>query len=71
MGDFNAVVFLDEHRGGSHYYYSRKASVFAEFIATNNLLDVNYVSSPYTWCNNQQGLARRWAHLDRCLVNPL
>lgn len=30
----------------------------AEFIATNNLLDVNYVGSQYFWCNNQQGLAR-------------
>lgn len=23
----------------------------------------------YTWCNNQNGLARRWAKLDCCLVN--
>lgn len=53
----NAVVSQDEHRGGSHYYYSRKAYVFSEFIALNNLLDVNYVGSPFTWCNNQQGLA--------------
>lgn len=63
MGDFNVVVSMDEHSGGSHYYYSRKALVkalvFSEFIATNNLHDVNYVGSPYTWCNNQQGLARQ------------
>lgn len=69
MGDFNAMVSQDEHRGGSNYYYSRKASVFSEFIAANNLLYVNYVGSPFTWCNNQLGLARRWARLDCCLVN--
>lgn len=71
MGDLNAVITQEEHRGGAHYYYRRKASVFSKFIATNNLLDVNFVGSPYTWCNNQQGLARRWARLDRCLVNPV
>ncbi|XP_039116586.1 uncharacterized protein LOC120252479 [Dioscorea cayenensis subsp. rotundata] len=70
MGDFNAVVSQEEHRGGAHYYYRRKALAFSEFIAANNLLDINYVGSQYTWCNNQQGLARRWARLDRCLVNP-
>lgn len=68
MGDFNAVVSQDEHRGGSHYYYSIKAFVF-RFISTNNLLDVNYVGSLYTWCNIQHGLARWWARLDYCLVN--
>lgn len=52
MGDFNEVVSQDKHSGVSHYYYSKKASVFSEFIATINLLDVNYVGSPYTWCNN-------------------
>ncbi|XP_039145509.1 uncharacterized protein LOC120282722 [Dioscorea cayenensis subsp. rotundata] len=71
MGDFNSIISKEEHRGGSNYYYSRKASVFAEFIASNNLLDVNFVGSSYTWCNNQQGLARGWARLDLCLVNPL
>lgn len=70
MGDFNAVVSQEEHHGGAHYYYRRKALAFSDFIATNNLLDVNYVGSQYTWCNNQQGLARRWARLDRCLINP-
>lgn len=43
--------------------------MFAEFIATNYLLNVNFIGSQFTWCNNQQGLARRWARLDRCLVN--
>lgn len=49
LGDFSTVVSQEKHRGGSHYYYSRKAFVFSEFIATNNLLDVKYVGSPYTW----------------------
>lgn len=69
MGDFNAMVSQDEHRGGSHYNYNRKALLFTDFITSNNLLDVNFVGSPYTWCNNKQGLARHWARLDRCLVN--
>lgn len=71
MSDFNAVTSQDEHRGGSHYYYNHKASVFSDFIASNNLLNIDYVGPPFTWCNNQSGLARRWARLDRCLANSI
>lgn len=71
LGDFNAVISQEEHRGGSHYYYSRKADAFTNFIVTNNLLTVNFIGSQFTWCNNQQDLARRWARLDRCLVNVI
>lgn len=29
IGDFNAVVDLNKHKGGSHYYYVRKARIFS------------------------------------------
>lgn len=43
--------------------------MFYDIIASNNLLDVNFIGWDFTWCNNQAGLARRWAWLDRYLVN--
>lgn len=32
-------------------------------------MDLNFSGPAFTWCNNQLGLARRWARLDRGLVN--
>lgn len=69
IGDFNSIVHGDEHKGGLFRYYACKARLFSNFIAVNGLLEVGYTGSAFTWCNNQSGLARRWARLDRCLVN--
>ncbi|XP_039146778.1 uncharacterized protein LOC120283989 [Dioscorea cayenensis subsp. rotundata] len=69
IGDFNTIASLDEFQGGSRSYYRRKARVFSDFISVNNLFDVNYTGSRFTWCNNQYGVARKWARLDRCLIN--
>lgn len=70
IGDFNAIASLKKFQGGSQIYYRRKARVFSDFIISNNLLEVNFTSSSFTWCNNQSGTARKWARLDRCLLNP-
>ncbi|XP_039138822.1 uncharacterized protein LOC120276159 [Dioscorea cayenensis subsp. rotundata] len=69
IGDFNAITSSEEHRGGSFAYYSRKALNFLNFIEANNLLDLQFSGPKYTWCNNQSGVARRWAMLDRGLIN--
>lgn len=69
VGDFNTIVNRSEHKGGSFLYYSRKANFFLNFIDSNNLFDFNFSGFRFTWCNNQSGLARRWARLDRCLAN--
>lgn len=68
IGDFNDVVSMEEFQGGSHYY-SCEAHIFFDFIASNNLLDVNFIGPIFTWCNNQLRMARKWACLDRCLIN--
>ncbi|KAJ0986430.1 hypothetical protein J5N97_004786 [Dioscorea zingiberensis] len=69
MGDFNAILNDEEHRGGSFDHYSPKSKLFNEFVSGNQLLDLGFSGSPFTWCNNQLGLARRWARLDRVLAN--
>ncbi|KAJ0964066.1 hypothetical protein J5N97_029188 [Dioscorea zingiberensis] len=40
-----------------------------DFVDSNQLLDLGYQGSPFTWSNNQTGLARRWARLDRFMAN--
>lgn len=69
VGDFNSILHRSKHKGGSFAYYARKAQFFLDFINGNNLIDLNYSGPHFTWCNNQSGLARRWARLDRCLIN--
>ncbi|XP_039123479.1 uncharacterized protein LOC120260105 [Dioscorea cayenensis subsp. rotundata] len=69
VGDFNSVLHTTEHKGGPANYYERKTRFFLDFVEYNNLIDLNYTGPAFTWCNNQSGLARRWARLDRCLIN--
>lgn len=69
IGDFNSVISLDEHKGGFHYSYSYKAYLFFNFNMSNALLDVGFIGTKYTWCDNCLGFTRRWARLDHCLVN--
>lgn len=69
ISDFNIVVSLNEFQGDSQIYYRHKARVYSDFIASNNYLEVNFTCSMFTWCNNQFKIARKWAWLDRCLLN--
>ncbi|XP_039120543.1 uncharacterized protein LOC120256952 [Dioscorea cayenensis subsp. rotundata] len=69
IGDFNSILFPNEHKGGRFSHYSRKARFFRSFVDSNNLFDLNFSGAQFTWCNNQIGLARRWARLDRCIAN--
>ncbi|KAJ0968806.1 hypothetical protein J5N97_021683 [Dioscorea zingiberensis] len=69
LGDFNAILNCEEHRGGTFDNYRAKSKLFNEFINENQLFDLGFLGTPYTWCNNQLGLARRWARLDRVLAN--
>lgn len=71
VGDFNSIVTRNEHKGGTFSYYSRKARYFHNFINNTNLVDLSFSGPVFTWCNNQHGAARRWARLDRGLVNTI
>lgn len=65
LGDFNSIINRSEHHGGSFRHYSRKATVFYDFIDSNNLFYLNFSGFQFTWCNNQTGSSRRWARLDQ------
>ncbi|KAJ0976534.1 hypothetical protein J5N97_012008 [Dioscorea zingiberensis] len=69
VGDFNAILSNEEHRGGGFDHYLAKSKAFNDFINDNELHDLGFHGSPFTWTNNQSGLARRWARLDRFFAN--
>lgn len=69
VGDFNSILSRNEHKEGSFAYYDKKARFLLNFIDENNLFDLKFYCSPYTWCNNQHGATHWWARIDWCLVN--
>ncbi|KAJ0969474.1 hypothetical protein J5N97_022351 [Dioscorea zingiberensis] len=46
-----------------------KTKLFNCFIAHNNLHELKFLGSLFTWCNNQAGYSRIYARLDRILAN--
>ena len=68
-GDFNAIIFSNEHKGGSFSRNFIKLKYFNDFVSCTGLFDLGFVGPSFTWCNNQHGLARRWATLDRFIGN--
>ncbi|XP_058071209.1 uncharacterized protein LOC131220275 [Magnolia sinica] len=42
---------------------------FQEAIHDMGLMDTRFSGSPFTWCNNRAGRSKRWARLDRILIN--
>lgn len=68
-GDFNEILSANEHKGGNCRSYSSKAKIFYNFILQNNLLDLGFSGSNFTWCNGHSRSSRRWARLDHFLAN--
>ncbi|KAG2692695.1 hypothetical protein I3760_08G064400 [Carya illinoinensis] len=42
---------------------------FNVFIESTRLMELRSKGNHFSWCNGQEGLARRWSRLDRSLVN--
>lgn len=48
IGDFNSILFPNEHKGGRFSHYSRKARFFRSFVDSNNLFDLNFSGAQFT-----------------------
>lgn len=62
---------LRRNTGGNFSHYASKSSFFSDFILSNNLFDLGFSGSRFTWCNGQTGHARHWVRLDLFLANSL
>lgn len=47
LGDLNAELSMNEHKGRNFMYYDRKARFFKDFVVSNNLLDLNFFGPSY------------------------
>ncbi|XP_035542866.1 uncharacterized protein LOC118345331, partial [Juglans regia] len=68
VGDFNVIRNDQERRGGRPRPFSAMEA-FNKFIDTAGLSELRFEGNQFSWCNNQQGSARRWARLDRTLTS--
>ncbi|XP_071921760.1 uncharacterized protein [Coffea arabica] len=67
-GDFNVKVNEEEKRGGLPFRLNEGAD-FLQFMLEAGVCDADFSGTNYTWCNNRQGRAQVWKHLDRLLLN--
>ncbi|OVA06545.1 Ribonuclease H domain [Macleaya cordata] len=68
IGDFNAVLRIDEKKGGL-LPKANAMSDFWECVNTCNLIESQSTGIKYTWCNNQIGHRRILCKLDRAFFN--
>ncbi|XP_072087402.1 uncharacterized protein [Arachis hypogaea] len=70
MGDFNAIVSLDEKEGGGRGLKSVSSiSEFVNFIDGGGLKDLGMIGRRFTWTNRRRGQDQIRERLDRALAN--
>ncbi|GAU18899.1 hypothetical protein TSUD_228890 [Trifolium subterraneum] len=67
IGDFNETLLPSEQRGG--IFNHTRATIFAEFMNSCNLLDLTTTGGRFTWHRNHNGLRILSKKLDRGLAN--
>ncbi|GLJ40786.1 hypothetical protein SUGI_0843510 [Cryptomeria japonica] len=67
VGDFNALLDLDEKKGGLRMS-NKVVEDFREFVVQNHLLDVVSKNGLFTWTNQRANFAHILERLDRHLI---
>ncbi|KAL8162108.1 hypothetical protein V2J09_013597 [Rumex salicifolius] len=67
-GDFNVIQNLNERQGGSNIL-SADSIHFGDWIHRNNLIDLGFQGSPFTWARGSEAIGVIQKRLDRVLVN--
>ncbi|XP_042974710.1 uncharacterized protein LOC122306347 [Carya illinoinensis] len=69
MGDFNEILASNEKWGGRQRP-KKQMEEFRHAVHCNNLHDLGWKGSLFTWRNRQQGLYYTKERLDRVIANP-
>ncbi|XP_060200547.1 uncharacterized protein LOC132628799 [Lycium barbarum] len=67
-GDFNVILHPEEKIGGLPHRNAESYDFF-ECMDSCGMMDIGYIGSNYTWCNNWTPSLRIWKRLDRVFVN--
>ncbi|XP_040987651.1 uncharacterized protein LOC121235368 [Juglans microcarpa x Juglans regia] len=68
LGDYNILRNDSEWRGGCLRLLMAMEE-FCSFIDTGGLVEIPFLGNKFSWCNEQSGMARLWAQLDKDLCN--
>ncbi|KAJ6418599.1 hypothetical protein OIU84_001878 [Salix udensis] len=66
MGDFNDISCASEKCGGN---FDSRGSAFVDWIGRNQLIDLGFSGSKFTWCNKRNVEGIIWKRIDRGLSN--
>lgn len=67
-GDFNTTMSFGERMTGGELV-DAETNELVNIASICKLQDMRYSRQLYTWCNNQEGLERRYCKLDMPLIN--
>ncbi|XP_060178298.1 uncharacterized protein LOC132608263 [Lycium barbarum] len=67
-GEFNVILHPEEKIRGLPHRNSESYDFF-ECMDSCGMMDIGYIGSNYTWCNNWIPSLRIWKRLDRVFVN--
>ncbi|KAL0915985.1 hypothetical protein M5K25_013459 [Dendrobium thyrsiflorum] len=70
-GDFNCLLSKEDKKGGKRFSFSLGPKEMNNFISMNDLHEVGFFGSRFTWCNNKIGAERILERLDMCFVNSV
>ncbi|XP_026400385.1 uncharacterized protein LOC113296291 [Papaver somniferum] len=70
MGDFNCVLRNDEKKGGCEPRTS-VINDFSDWMDDNDLFEVDFLGSKFTWANGQSGVRRILCKMDRAIINEV
>ncbi|KAJ6670143.1 hypothetical protein OIU85_014250 [Salix viminalis] len=66
MGDFNDISCASEKCDGN---FDSRGSAFVDWISRNQLIDLGFSGSKFTWCNKKNAEGIIWKRIDRGLSN--
>ena len=69
VGDFNEITKAEEKKGGA-LRPKCQMKAFREALDFCGFRDLEFVCSPFTWCNNQFDGEITWIRLDRGVATP-
>lgn len=68
VGDFN-IIREDREIIGGCPRAAQAMEDFNECIDACGMVEMRSIGNTMSWCNGQEGASRKWAQLDRALVN--
>lgn len=68
--DFNYILGSKNKRDSRPFVKDTASKEFGHFLQSNDLVDLRFVGSCFTWYNNRSRVARMWERIDKIFATP-